>query len=743
MARSNFSPTGLNIGENNANMAYLYGISDFFSIMFEDTSKTNLLLEAGAEGASEVYSRFLQLTSTISLDDIQSTLGQTLKLVTIKNTDAVAGEVNVYALPETIVSTRYIANRPLLPTVLFENDVDYRIEKSEDGTMLVRFAKDISNVGFPTRLLSDETTKEYALWFVDAEIDESWISDYFGSLIGIDPQASTDAFKNFVYGLYYVYIHGPTLELLRKGLNLCLGVPLCRGNEIVLDIRRYPETDQWIVITDQNQYLLPFGLDPIVVVDDTMKAGDELAQWVEVKDYIRDGDWWINLLIPSKLIPEMPEGQKDRYATKGSHFDYLMRQYLKKHTFLVNVKVQDFKNNQVFAQLADIINRAKPSYTEAVYIWTIPKLDEVVTVEETLFVQRRDQSRCENVTQAIEKMHRGNNVDALLRGCPTFIRYNVPHWVSKQSGFNEYVNGGDIPFESGTATGFVNHMAQYRPNTVVEKAWLRAINERGSEASKISRSKIGFSRGVHNLSDAAVNHAGIPVHTIHKMAKVPSVMKIIPLYTTTQADLKNKCDVAGIRTPDLVEWTFDLMNPNTISEEINKLSINEGLPDITYSLLIQNYETFRSRGTDVHYLSNIIPELGLQSTNISSLDITTQDYLIGVRIYDAVVGIYLVTENTNIVVPPFYVVEENDSLEMTVTNRPTRGLGPTGSSYYLTRGRGVLDYNTVRTTINDGTINDADTLNNSTVIVPFSDSRNSLMQITRGGAPIVHLMEVK
>ncbi len=130
-----------------------------------------------------------------------------------------------------------------------------------------------------------------------------------------------------------------------------------------------------------------------------------------------------------KLIPNLPSGQMDRYASKGTHFDYLMRTYLKKHTFLVNVKVTDFKNNQVFQQISDIINKAKPSYTESIYIWTVPNT-EVATITDEKFVQRRDHVRTENLNNGIEHFVRNNAISPKSRGNPQYIKYNVSYETS-------------------------------------------------------------------------------------------------------------------------------------------------------------------------------------------------------------------------------------------------------------------------------------------------------------------------
>jgi hypothetical protein len=611
MSRSNFSITGLNIGDNSTNMAYLYGISDFFSVMFEDTTKVNLLLESEAEAASSAYSKFLQLTSNISLQDIQATSGQTLKLVTIKSSDAVVGEVNVFKLPSKIVETRYIANRPLLPTVLMEDGVDYRIEKV-GGEFRIRFSKDITNIGFSTRLLNDSVTKEFALWFVDTEIDEGWISNNYAALIGVDPTTSTEAFKNFIQGLYYIYLNGPTLELLRKGLNLCLGVPLARSVETVIDVRKYLETDQYIVVTDLNQYLIPYGLIPEVEAEDVLNVGDELAKWVEIKDYLHDGEWWINLKIPPKLIPDLPKGQIDRYATKGSHFDYLMRAYLKKHTFLVNVKVADFKNNQMFQEISDIISKAKPSYTESIYIWTVPNTETLNSTDER-FTQQRGHVRIESITRGIEQFYRNNTVSPVSRGNPQFIKYNVSYETSLVLDGNTYAKQG---------------LSEPNPLT------------------------------------------GIVPANLHTRIKLAPNMNVIPLYVTTQDDLEYKCKTAGIYVPSIKEWVFDLFNPLNDSDSVNNLAVDDGRIERAPTLFKQWFDLFKERTSTVNYVSSLTPDEGMRMFSIFIEDITDLDYLVGVRIHDNAVGIYLATSNNPTLRGRYRPVEGDDPLTITRSDRP-------------------------------------------------------------------------
>lgn len=401
MVRSVFDFKGLNLGTGDKNITYLYGLSDFWAVMFEGNDKINLLVEANAQTSSDIYSKFLQLTSTISLEHIQTDIGYQTKLVLINEVDFVAGSINVYNLPEFIVSSRFLADRPLLPNLMLEEGVHFSI--INDGTQ-IQFFSPLNSLGFPTRVNADGT-KDYAIWFTDAEVDEFTIWQYYGKILGLDVHTSTENFRNFVQGLFYLFVNGPTVDWLKKGLNLALGIPLARATETVLDIRKYLDTDQYLVTTDANSYLIPFGLVPTVAVDDILHVADMLAEYIQVKDWLEDGQWWLNLYIPSELIPYIPTGQTDRHALPGSYSDYLMANFLKQHSFLVNVVVVDHSNLEFLVQIPSILSKAKPTYTYPVYIWTVPN-DELLYLDDNQFSYRWDQFLCDNMSVPINIMTR-------------------------------------------------------------------------------------------------------------------------------------------------------------------------------------------------------------------------------------------------------------------------------------------------------------------------------------------------
>jgi hypothetical protein len=357
-------------------MSYLYGLSDFFSFVFEDTSTVNLLLEANAVSASEIYSNFLQLTSALSLSGIQTNIGVSIKLLLVKDSDKV-GSTPKYKIAVPISKAKYLSNRPFLPTDLLESNVDFRITQIDPESCYIEFAKPLSEYKFSKRpTVSGEN--EYAIWVTDVKLDAQLMYKNYGKILGVAPEVSSDQFSNFIYGLYYLYVNGPTLQVMEQGLNLVLGIPLVRNPSTVIDIRYNSSTSQYIIITDIDQYLLPTGISPLVNIGDSLTIGDSLAKWIELKDYISDGAWWLNVSIPDNIIKNLSGNQTDRFAKAGSNFDYLMSNYLYKNTFLVRINIGLFNDNKYFSYLSDILYNAKPVYAQPVYVW---KLDLGTTGE--------------------------------------------------------------------------------------------------------------------------------------------------------------------------------------------------------------------------------------------------------------------------------------------------------------------------------------------------------------------------
>lgn len=736
---SEFSSEGFNVGSDSRSLTYLHGLSDFWTYIFDDASKVNTLLEANALTSSDVYNKFLQLTSGISLEDISVLTNAQIKLVLIS--DPVPGKIQTYYLPtengSNLVYAKTLANRAFLPTSVLENGLDFQIDIS---TNQISFAGPIADLKFPVRILPSGL-KQYAVWAIDAKVDDNLIYNHYGKLIGIDPTKSSELFKNFVYGMYYLFLNGPNLATLRKGFNLALGVPLARDVETVLEIQKYVNTDQYLVITDNNSYLVPYGLTPSVEVGQVLSVGDEISTWVEVKDYESDGEWWINFMIPVSIMPFIPsavpgsegettpESQVHRYATKGSYADWLMRNYLKKHTFLVNIKTISFKNLQNFEQLSSIINAVKPAHTTPIYVWTLQVGEEILNLVET-FSLRADSLDSEALFTDLSNFTRDSTIP-FSRGVPGLIRMSAPAKLDYLLGRAPEVNGISRSFNGGVVTGFVN---PYKPYAIVsskDTAWVKALRTRDQDQYVLKKGSLDYFRDMG--SDAAGTVGANPMR-----ARYPG-FRIVYLHTTTERDVLEKFNSVGISMPST--YIFDMLKSSYRSGGINTEPVDGSVQNSSYAFLYANFNYLFSKGTSGQKLGALFPADSYVTFNPSVSDLRDGDFLVFSRIGDGCVGVFWATTNFQLDTPPYIPHQSPDALTMTITGPVTRGMAPHGSPYYAVRSGGSsISYNKSNE-LNRNAIN-TETLNytlgsSSTVTSTFMDGYNPIFTMDRSGNTLV------
>lgn len=719
-------------------MTYLHGLSDFWVYLFDDASKVNALLEANALTASDIYNKFLQLTSVISLDGISTLTNSQLTLVLISDesnvgvenptSGKVVGKVETYYLPTDVPlkEARYLANRAFLPTSLLEEG-DFYIDQASGQ---ISFARPIGDLGFPFRLLPSGA-KQYALWAIDAKVDDQLLYNYYAKLIDINPTSSTDLFKNFVYGMYYLFVNGPNLETVKRGLNLVLGIPLARDVETVLEIKKYLNSDQWLVITDLNSYLVPYGLEPSVEVDDLLEVGQELASWIEVKDYRNDGDWWLNFMLPAHLMPHVPpsipggggvsaDPTPDRYMVAGSYADWLMRNYLKTHTFLVNVKTVGFKNIQSFEQLAKIIKEVKPAHTTPIYVWTVPIADEIIEIIDTLSYELTAHW-CEPITDGISRFWRGSPQPMTRDICSPFIRMSAPASLDDQFGLSPETNGPTRVLNDGFCDGFISPARSFRALTDREAGWHTALRTRDQDQYMPTRSKLDFFR---NMTETGAGKG------IRPYADLYPGYRLVALYCTTLKDVKEKFAAASRTVPD--GYIFDLMKPEFLTDLINEHAINDVIENSSYDFLLANFDYFFTKGTNGRYLGAGFPAASYVSYKPDPSALTTSDFLVFTRITPTVCAVYWATRNFSLETPPYIKHPEPDVLTMKVSGKITRGMAGFGAPYYLLRGADAsISYNESNE-IDAKPINENEDPS-TTVTVTYSDEYNPPRIMDRSG----------
>ena len=625
--------SGFPLGISNRNYVYLYGLSDFWSLIFENSASINLMVEAESLSESEIYSNFLQLTTGISLDQLEVYSNSQFKLLIISEESSLDGFT--YTLAEKVASTKYLSNRLLLPTKVLEENVDYAL--SNDGSS-IKFAKRLSSYGFPSRLLPDGITKEYALWGVDINLDKNWVYSKYAKLLNIpSPSISTEQFKAFVYGMFYLFCNGPTLSLIRKGLNLALGIPLAREAETVLEIREYLNTGNTIVITDNDSYTIPYGLPASVSVGEILSTGQELSSWIELKDYKQDGEWWLNFRLPPTILPY----SEDRYILEGSELDRIMKQYLAAHTFFVNVKTLNFKNVQVFEDLASIIQEVKPTYTTPVYVWTVG-IEDSLGLDDSLF-SIIPSMLFEDTIFSDAEFWRGTD-RPYSRGPETFFsRMSAPTFAK-----NIAYLPTDLSFNGEPLTGFTAPQTQYRTLTDREKGWVRALCTRTSGQFPMRRTLANFAKRIEPGSD------GIGYDNLYEFLQSK---RLVFLYNTMLTEFIGRCSsIPGVNIPSSIISNSAYLTIININANILKSD--------TGFTLMSPPGTFTG-------LSNV-PEWLLSGDTANTWappqsDIMSEDFLVTAYIDSNSIGVFWATSNYTCEAPVCWEIFEPDRTTIRIT----------------------------------------------------------------------------
>ena len=529
------SKLGLNVTEGNqSSLTYLYGLSDFWVSVFEDSELIDGILEASTFQLGDVYSRFLQLAGNISLDSIQETYNSQIKLIRLSQEDSPEPGLSVrFRLPEGVTTVKYLMNRPLLPTLTLERGVHFEIN---DGELLLY--RPLFELAFPKRP-TKLGVEEYAIWATDYCVDEGQLERLYGYLVDMTPEKAIGRYKDFLKGLYFLYGHGPNIQFIEQGLNLALGLPYARQTEKVLSVIQDSVNGHWIVVTASQYYDIPYGFRPDIEVGDVIQSGQQLASWIEVRDYQKDGDWWINSFIPKQLLnnTELPP------AVPGNVTDRLMRTHLKNHTFQVLFK-QAGVSLDAYQTVREIVDRVKPSYTFPIFVWQAPVGDEVVDLKED-FSYLLDVSIEDNLGQGlpIELFVRNNPQTEFYRGKNWYNRFQVPMGVKKRLGDDSDSDDIGVNADGLARSGIGGWVPEFQFVEDIDRARMAPMfRTRGDNV--ISRTRSTAIRGRRGDINESFDNMEwkVPAKSCYPADKGETFLEkqLIPLYSATASEILEK-----------------------------------------------------------------------------------------------------------------------------------------------------------------------------------------------------------
>lgn len=121
--------------------------------------------------------------------------------------------------------------------------------------------------------------------------DEKTIYKNYGVLLGLSEEASSEEYKSRVQGLLYSYYKGPTIQSIRVGTNLLLGLPVVTvPGTVTVHNKNYSGTKNQIVIGGLTYYY-PKVAGSSLQVGDSLNLFDSICDAVNIRDYISSPNW--------------------------------------------------------------------------------------------------------------------------------------------------------------------------------------------------------------------------------------------------------------------------------------------------------------------------------------------------------------------------------------------------------------------------------------------------------------------
>lgn len=668
------------IGERAAvkgQMAYYYGLSDFWLQIFADQDIVDSLLEVSTQQLGDAYGGFLQRAGNLSLRTIQESYNSQLKLFLFNPADAIDGLTgSVFKLPERTTKIDFIMNRPMLPTISLSQGVHFEI--SEDYTQ-ISFYKPLAELGFPQRVTAEGVT-QFALWASNVCIDEDIIYSQFGRAVGMTQDRAIGNYKDFVNGLYFLYSHGPVINYIQAGVNLALGIPTVRANERVMNVLQNPINGHWEILTATNFYDIPYGFQPDVAVGDDLIEGTQLINWVDIKDYQKSGEWWYNTFIPGELTG----GVQYPPVQPNTDMAYIMRNYLKYNTFMVLFQ-QTGVDLKGYYTVSDVIWRARPSHTFPVFVWRAPMGDEIVYITDTDFEMNQRVDIEDNIYDtAIIDFVRGDRATYFDRGTNFYNRCQIPVYHQQLLGDNPKLGEFRGRNADGTALsgigGWVTEAGEdvesdiHRVDPVFSSRGSMAVVRgrstgiRGKRGSDTSTS-IGLVRTYLNADGQALQ---------------ADTRNIVPLYLCHEDELKDKLAKINVSAA-LVQsgahpfWAGDIALQDHYDDIIVRTA---GTTADAYDPTLEKVFTFKY--TD-GYVPPILSKHAGQMYVPRKEDLPLTGKLLFSEIFQDNWSVSLVVEQADIL-PTYFPVNDGDPIEMTLAFTQTPGTSPITRGTYLANG---------------------------------------------------------
>lgn len=178
-----------------------------------------------------------------------------------------------------------------------------------------------TGAGVLTRGDTEISVNEVAMWAPDAQVDRFNLYNNYGYLINRFAPSS-EQYREFIRGVFQLYILGPTLERIESALNVIAQFPVVRDDGEVLSTFDTSDPTVNVVVTrrpngDIARYEFPTTLalrddvqDPANFGVLTFESFEPLSLAFIVSDYVQDPAWWTDIVVPAELMPSESLGRR-------------------------------------------------------------------------------------------------------------------------------------------------------------------------------------------------------------------------------------------------------------------------------------------------------------------------------------------------------------------------------------------------------------------------------------------------
>ena len=233
---------------------------------------------------------------------------------------------------ELIISLPRLQDVPTDPGTLLYEGTDYFVEAST-----IKF----------------QEPPVVAYWAEYVGYDEGYIRDNFGLNVGLD-EDSSDAYKAKVRGLYYAYFQGPTLDAIRTGVHILVGLPISEAAGTVTSINDAFSGTLGEITVDEASYLYPRLVGTSLLVGDVVEQFAPLSDGVEIVDYLKDPTWFTGKLTFNEM---------EKY-----------------HSYQVNLNLDAF-DISTLTLASTFVDQIAPTWKEAYFMVFKNLVDEIEIVD--------------------------------------------------------------------------------------------------------------------------------------------------------------------------------------------------------------------------------------------------------------------------------------------------------------------------------------------------------------------------